>query len=117
MFGVHQMWLRVIGALLVLLLAACSSQRQSSPSAPRPVIKAPTAPSITQASHPRYAPPPGVAAYWDNRLGVYVLKGQAIYYRQRLFYRYAGQWQCASHPNGPWEHIAITNVPPGLRQR
>ncbi|MBB3101798.1 hypothetical protein [Azomonas macrocytogenes] len=130
------------GAVLTfaLLVSACSSQAprpdappatpapQTTPSqpprTPGPIISpppvqttpVPSKPS-TQRSHPRYAPPPGVASYWDNNLGVYVVKGRDLYYRQRLFYRFDGDWQCSSRPDGPWESVALPSVPPGLRNR
>lgn len=82
-----------------------------------PPVRTPPAPRppATQKSHPRYAPPPQGAAHWDNRLGVYVLEGQKLYYRQRLYYRWDGDWYCAGRPSGPWEPVAPPSVPPGLR--
>ena len=68
-------------------------------------------------SHPRYAPPPHVAAHWDNRPGVYVVEGRELYYRERLYYRWDGDWFCAARPDGPWEPVAPPSVPPGLRER
>ncbi len=68
-----------------------------------------------QATHPRYAPPPGVDAHWSDSLGVYVVNGQPLYYRQRVFYRYVNGWQSSASPDGPWEHISPGRVPSGLR--
>ncbi|WP_120995421.1 hypothetical protein [Stutzerimonas urumqiensis] len=117
------------------LLAACAGNPyQNEPPRPvpptppkvepaRPVITppriqtppAPSRPSV-QRSHPRYAPPPHAQAHWDNRLGVYVVEGaRGLYYRQRVYYRWDGQWLSASRPAGPWESIAPPSVPPGLR--
>ncbi|MCQ4263690.1 hypothetical protein CXK91_16725 [Stutzerimonas stutzeri] len=122
---------------LTLLLGACAGnpydstpQEPAAQPAPRtpeptgpviapPPIKAPSAPRAptTQKSHPRYAPPPHVAAHWDNRLGVYVVEGRDLYYRERLYYRWDGDWLCAGRPDGPWEPVAPPSVPPGLRNR
>ncbi|MBK3867765.1 hypothetical protein GFL09_08700 [Pseudomonas stutzeri] len=122
---------------LVLLLAACAGtpydtapQEPAARPVPRlpepagpvispPPIKAPPAPRppSTRKSHPRYAPPPHVAAHWDNRLGVYVVEGRDLYYRERLYYRWDGDWFCAGRPDGPWEPVAPPSVPPGLRNR
>ncbi len=122
---------------LTLLLGACAGNPyDSAPQAPAPApvprapepsgpviapppIKAPPAPRApaTQRSHPRYAPPPHVAAHWDNRLGVYVVEGRELYYRERLYYRWDGDWFCAARPDGPWEPVAPSSVPPGLRER
>jgi len=119
---------------LALLLGACAGNPyqvsdpipapappMSSPprepvSAPPPVRTPPAPrPPATQKSHPRYAPPPHAAAHWDNRLGVYVVEGQNLYYRERLYYRWDGDWYCAGRPSGPWEQVAPPSVPPGLR--
>ncbi len=130
-------------SLLAALLSACTvnpyrdrpyepvppapraPQPQSQPAPrPGPVISPPPAPQpsapprpATQTSHPRYAPPPHLPAYWDNQLGVYVVKGRELFYRERLYYRQAGGWQCAPTPDGPWEPVALPSVPPGLRSR
>ncbi|WP_080571192.1 hypothetical protein [Stutzerimonas stutzeri] len=82
-----------------------------------PPVRTPPAPRppATQKSHPRYAPPPHVAAHWDNRLGVYVVEGQDLFYRERLYYRWDGDWYCAGRPSGPWEPVAPPSVPTGLR--
>lgn len=87
------------------------------PSAAPPPISTPPAPQrpATQRSHPRYAPPPHAAAHWDNRLGVYVVEGRDLYYRERLYYRWDGDWYCAGRPDGPWEPVAAPSVPTGLR--
>jgi len=120
----------VVGALA---LAACANNpystapqvpepRQQPPQArePAPVpppIQAPPAPRAPaiQKAHPRYAPPPHGSAHWDNRLGVYVLEGRRLFYRERLYYRWNGDWFCAGHPDGPWEPVAPPSVPTGLR--
>ena len=81
---------------------------------PMPSPEAPRAPSV-QRSHPRYAPPPYGQAHWDNRLGVYVVEGTELFYRDRLYYRWDGDWFCAGRPDGPWEPVAPPSVPPGLR--
>lgn len=124
---------------LAVLLAACAGQ-QPAPSAPplpdtrptpgaqppvirppivRPPISAPAPrqPASTQRTHPRYAPPPGAPSHWDNQLGVYVVEGASLYYRERLYYRWDGDWYCAGRPDGPWEPVSPTAVPPGLRNR
>ncbi len=131
---------------LNLLLAACAYQGyqypsgspQSQPPSSRPSVQPPVQtpkqpsqtikplPSAPRSSrpqqtrsgnHPRYAPPPDVAAYWDNTLGVYVVKGQSLFYRQRLYYRWSNGWYSAGRPSGPWEAIDGVRVPPGLRSR
>lgn len=87
----------------------------------RPVITpVPSRPEIpaqpeSAATHPRYAPPPHGDARWDARLGVYVLENRQLYYRERLYYRWEGGWQCATRPDGPWEPVADVSVPMGLR--
>src|SRR5690606_8060101 len=83
-----------------------------TPVPPRPEIPAPPQ---TSKTHPRYAPPPHVDAHWDARLGVYVVEGQRLYYRERLYYRWDGGWHCAAQPQGPWEPVAEISVPTGLR--
>lgn len=124
-----------VAMMLALLLAACAgSPYQRSEPAPRPVppatdvprepaikpppVRAPSAPHppATQKSHPRYAPPPHAAAHWDNRLNVYVVEGRNLYYRERLYYRWDGDWYSAGRPDGPWDPVAVPSVPPGLRQ-
>lgn len=121
-----------------LLLAACAGQAPVQPQPPTqpetrplpapPVIRtpierapisapAPRPPSSTQRTHPRYAPPPGAPSHWDNQLGVYVVEGASLYYRERLYYRWDGDWYCAGRPDGPWEPVAPSSVPPGLRNR
>lgn len=121
--------------LLALLLAACAgSPYQPSEPPPRPTppatdaprgpvvkpppVRTPSAPQppATQKSHPRYAPPPHAAAHWDNRLSVYVVEGRKLYYRERLYYRWDGDWYSSGRPEGPWEPVAGPSVPPGLRQ-
>nr|MBF0683152.1 hypothetical protein [Pseudomonas sp.] len=115
-----------------LLLGACAGSPYESqpprtpmppvpetrePAAAPPPISTPPAPQrpATQRSHPRYAPPPHAAAHWDNRLGVYVVEGRNLYYRERLYYRWDGDWYCAGRPDGPWEPVAPPSVPTGLR--
>lgn len=128
----------VLGAALVL--AACAGQQPAQPpqlpspqpeprpgSAPpvlRPPIErapisapAPRPPSSSQRTHPRYAPPPGASSHWNNQLGVYVVEGTSLYYRERLYYRWDGDWYCAGRADGPWEPVAPNAVPPGLRSR
>jgi hypothetical protein len=119
-------------SLVALLLAGCASRlempapqqapRTAPPAAsgalPRqPLLPAPSHAPQVQRSHPRYAPPPGAPAHWNSQLGVYVLEGSRLYYRERLYYRWDGDWYCAGRPEGPWERIAPVNVPPGLRSR
>ncbi len=120
--------------MLALLLGACAGNPyQSSEPAPPPTppvvteprepvtapppVRTPPAPRppATQKSHPRYAPPPHAAAHWDNRLGVYVVEGKNMFYRERLYYRWDGDWYCAGRPEGPWEPVAPPSVPTGLR--
>lgn len=116
-----------------LLLAACAGNPYEAqppvsqpvpqppetrePTATPPPISTPPAPQrpAIQRSHPRYAPPPHGAAHWDNRLGVYVVEGRDLYYRERLYYRWDGEWYCAGRPDGPWEPVAGPSVPTGLR--
>lgn len=119
---------------LALLLGACAGNpyetsgpvtRPSPPvsapprepvAAPPPVRMPPAPrPPATQKSHPRYAPPPHAPAHWDNRLGVYVVEGRDLFYRERLYYRWDGDWYCAGRPDGPWEPVAPPSVPTGLR--
>ena len=119
---------------LALLLGACAgnpyqvseptrgpeppvSTPPREPVATPPPVRTPPAPRppATQKSHPRYAPPPHAAAHWDNRLGVYVVEGQDLFYRERLYYRWDGDWYCAGRPGGPWEPVAPPSVPTGLR--
>ncbi|PAU54411.1 hypothetical protein [Pseudomonas indica] len=95
---------------------------QQAPIVRPPPVQAPPPSSAPKPqiskTHPRYAPPPHVASHWDNRLGVYVVEGRDLYYRERLFYRKErGNWVCSGRPDGPWEPIDIPNVPPGLRNR
>lgn len=120
-------------ALLALTACTQNPYRDQPPSAPPParppvqqgpraVPPPPPAPPVpsrpsVQPAHPRYAPPPHAAAHWDNRLGVYVVEGRDLYYRERVYYRESGGWQSAPHPDGPWEPVAPVSVPPGLRQR
>lgn len=134
----NELWrpLRLFAALgMALLLNACAVQ-QSYSSGPgvqqepartspthspvrRPAIQAQPTRSptrqTTSRTHPRYAPPPHVSAYWDSRLGVYVVEGQPLYYRERLYYRWSSGWYSASRPDGPWEPVAEPSVPRGLR--
>lgn len=119
---------------LALLLGACAgnpyqaSEPTRTPAPPMstpprepvatpPPVRTPPAPRppATQKSHPRYAPPPHAAAHWDNRLGVYVVEGQNLFYRERLYYRWDDGWYCAGRPSGPWEPVAPPSVPTGLR--
>lgn len=127
---------RLKGAAVVastLVLVACANNPYStSPQLPEPRQRPPqTRPSVPvpppiqtpptprapaiQKAHPRYAPPPHGSAHWDNRLGVYVLEGRQLFYRERLYYRWNGDWFCAGHPDGPWEPVAPPSVPTGLR--
>lgn len=127
---------RLGGALVLpLVLVACAGNpyeqqptRRPEPRTVPPAVRpapapaprvapppAPRSPSV-QKTHPRYAPPPHLDAYWDNRLGVYVVKGANLYYRERLYYRREGEWLCAPTPQGPWEAVAPASVPPGLRR-
>ncbi|MBA1277401.1 hypothetical protein GYM54_07090 [Pseudomonas sp. MTM4] len=119
--------------MLALLLGACAGNPyQASEPAPTPTppaseprepvispppVRTPPAPRppATQKSHPRYAPPPHAPAHWDNRLGVYVVEGRNMFYRERLYYRWDGDWYCAGRPDGPWEPVAPPSVPTGLR--
>ena len=80
----------------------------------KPIHKAPT-PAPRQAAHPRYAPPPGAKAYWDNQLGVYVLSNQRLYYRERIFYRWDKRWYSAFSAQGPWQVLELQGVPRGLQ--
>ena len=87
---------------------------------PKPALKPapapkPKQPPERQASHPRYAPPPGVAAEWDNRLGVYIVKGTPVYYRERVYYRWNRTWHSAFRLSGPWEPVELSQVPRGLQ--
>lgn len=131
--------LRPLGVLsLALLLAACAHQDYGRPAPtqrppvqrppaqmppqPRQTIKAlppkAASPQRSQSgNHPRYAPPPDVDAYWDNSLGVYVVKGRPLYYRERLYYRWNDGWYSSGRPSGPWESVEGPSVPPGLRRR
>jgi hypothetical protein len=119
--------------MLALLLGACAGNPyQTSEPARRPPppvsepgepvtspppVRTPPAPRppATQKSHPRYAPPPHAPAHWDNRLGVYVVEGRNMFYRERLYYRWDGDWYCAGRPDGPWEPVSPPSVPTGLR--
>lgn len=87
------------------------------PVASPPPVRTPPAPRppATQKSHPRYAPPPHAPAHWDNRLGVYVVEGRNMFYRERLYYQWNGDWYCAGRPDGPWEPVPPPSVPTGLR--
>lgn len=118
----------------VLSLAACAGrieQPRPQPTPLPPVVQPPETrvpatripiqapptrtPAAVQRSHPRYAPPPGAPAHWNNQLGVYVVEGSDLYYRERLYYRWDGDWYCAGRPDGPWEPVELHSVPPGLR--
>ncbi|PTU73318.1 hypothetical protein [Pseudomonas mangrovi] len=120
----------------VLSLAACAGrieQPRPQPTPLPPVVQPPETrvpatripiqapptrtPAAVQRSHPRYAPPPGAPAHWNNQLGVYVVEGSDLYYRERLYYRWDGDWYCAGRPDGPWEPVELHSVPPGLRGR
>ena len=80
----------------------------STPGTPAPTTQVPR----TSAS---FAPPPGGASHWDQRLGVYVLDAVPnVYYRQRTYYRWDAGWTWATSLNGPWESTDSTGVPPGL---
>lgn len=83
-----------------------------TPVPPRPEV--PSQPQST-GTHPRYAPPPHVEARWDARLGVYVVSGRELFYRERLYYRWEDGWLCSAQPDGPWESVAEVSVPMGLR--
>lgn len=131
--------MRLLGPLgMALLLNACAVQHPQpqpepapqrapaktapakvSPPVRRPAIQAQPIKSpqrqATSKTHPRYAPPPDVAAHWDNRLGVYVVEGQPLYYRERLYYRWSDGWYGSGRPSGPWEPLDGPSVPPGLR--
>ncbi|KGK83718.1 MULTISPECIES: hypothetical protein [Pseudomonas] len=131
----HAQRIAALGA--TLLLAACAgtpyeAERPVPPAKPVPQAPAPRGPVIApppiqappaprapsvQRSHPRYAPPPHAAAHWDNRLGVYVVEGTELFYRERLYYRWDGDWYCSGRPDGPWDPVAPPSVPPGLRNR
>ena len=131
---------RILIGVVALLLGGCASdsiyqwpgppQRPpTSPSWPAPPPEAPARPVITPVTpapkvpaqpstgktHPRYAPPPHLDAQWDNRLGVYVVSGRALYYRERLYYRWSNGWYCAGQPDGPWKTLEDASVPMGLR--
>ena len=128
--------LRLSLACLLLGLAGCSLQ----PPAPdhggsagtpqqlpppgqqnRPLLtpSQPLPPKVTRMkSHPRYAPPPGAACYWDTALGVYVLEGQQdLYYRERTYYRWNQGWSWSNSPTGPWQPTDSSGVPAGLGRR
>ncbi|GGJ80164.1 hypothetical protein [Pseudomonas matsuisoli] len=125
---------KIVPLLLVALLAGCAGRSTEdmppvepvpapapvplpTPKAP-PVQPAPVpAPPASQPTiSPRFAPPPHVAAQWDNRLGVYVVPKRELYYRERVYYqKQGGEWMSSSLPDGPWEPVAAPSVPPGLR--
>lgn len=138
--GCTRAWRSGLLVGMAMLLAACAGQQPAPtpqpplpdsrplPDAQPPVVRppierapisapAPRQPASTQRTHPRYAPPPGAPSHWDNQLGVYVVEGASLYYRERLYYRWDGDWYCAGRPDGPWEPVAPTAVPPGLRNR
>lgn len=96
-------------ALLISLSLALGGCVLQPPRAPQ------TEPSAVQRTHPRYAPPPAVKSHWNPALGVYVVEGvNDLYYRERVFYRYADGWSWSPRPGGPWQSIDSTGVPPGL---
>lgn len=115
---------------LVLGLSACAVQQpqhtdlpplQTVPPTPRvkPVPATPSTPANSPAPVPRtsasFAPPPGGASHWDQRLGVYVLDAVPnVYYRQRTYYRWNSGWTWATSLDGPWEATDSTGVPAGL---
>jgi hypothetical protein len=117
---------------LVLGLSACAVHTpapqphttlpplQTVPATPRvnPVPATPTAPSpMTPAprTSASFAPPPGGASHWDQRLGVYALDAVPnVYYRQRTYYRWNAGWTWATSLDGPWEATDSSGVPPGL---
>lgn len=121
--------LRLSLACLLVTLAGCTLR----PPAPagQPPAQGPTAtpPRVTPApaptprvtrmkTHPRYAPPPGAACYWDNTLGVYVLEGRGeLYYRERTYYRWDGGWSWSNGADGPWQPTDASGVPAGLGRR
>jgi len=127
---------RLAGVLgMALLLGACAGRNAPSddqplprlpqeqlPSdttqapAPPPAPKVPAPPAVMK-THPRYAPPPQGDAFWDPRLGVYVVDNKELYYRERLYYRWDQGWYCAGRIDGPWESVDGPSVPPGLRSR
>ncbi|MOA68437.1 hypothetical protein D3C78_1960600 [compost metagenome] len=66
-------------------------------------------------AHPRFAPPPGGNCYWDTGLGVYVLQGERnVFYRERVYYRWDGNWSYSNGPHGPWQPTDASGVPAGL---
>ena len=105
---------------LALLLGACSGNpyQVSEPTrGPEPPVSTPPREPVATPPPVRTppAPRPPAAAHWDNRLGVYVVEGQDLFYRERLYYRWDGDWYCAGRPGGPWEPVAPPSVPTGLR--
>ena len=128
---------RLAGVLgMALLLGACAGRNAPSddqalprlppeqlpsdttqaPAPPPPAPKVPAPPAVMK-THPRYAPPPQGDAFWDPRLGVYVVDNKELYYRERLYYRWDQGWYCAGRIDGPWESVDGPSVPPGLRSR
>ena len=99
---------------IALLLGACAGSPYRSEKAPVEPSE-PPARTAPPPSGPVITPPPYGQAHWDNRLGVYVVEGTELFYRDRLYYRWDGDWFCAGRPDGPWEPVAPPSVPPGLR--
>ncbi|MHA6494503.1 hypothetical protein ACX0MV_14820 [Pseudomonas borbori] len=95
--------------MMLFSLAGCAVQSSAPVTPPSPT---------TSKSHPRYAPPPGVASHWDAGLSVYVVGGtRDLYYRERTYYRWDGGWSWANNPQGPWQPTDSSGVPPGLYRR
>ncbi|HSC83699.1 MAG TPA: hypothetical protein VLC30_08775 [Pseudomonas sp.] len=99
---------RLLVMALLLAIAGCSLQP------PAPVVS--SRPGAGQ-NHPHFAPPPGGNSYWDAKLGVYVLKGGELYYRERTYYRWNQGWAWSSSPQGPWQATDSSGVPPGLGRK
>ncbi len=81
---------------------------------------------------PGYGPPPHAPAHgyrskhrhganlvYDAALGVYVVAGLRYhYFHDGHFYRFhGGIWQVGVHPKGPWRHVSVKRLPPGLRKK
>ena len=61
----------------------------------------------------------GVELRYDSGLGVYVVVGiERLFFQGTLYYRLDGdRWYSGARPEGPWESLSASVLPPGLRKK